>query len=128
MAIDNVARDNVAWEPLAWVDVEDEYVVIDCDVPSVDELPAVSSKPAPAPASMPKHLVAYPKISTGPIFIFGAKGKTVKVFDCNNKFVAEIPVENGEAIWDPSKMDKVPDAGEYNFDDGFSTTTAKLIR
>ncbi len=128
LAIDNVARDNVAWEPLAWVDVEDEYVVIDCDVPSVDELPAISHTPSSAPASMPKHLVAYPKISTGPIFIFGAKGKTVKVFDCNNKFVAQIPVENGEAIWDPSKMDKVPDAGKYNFSDGFSTTTAKLIR
>ncbi len=128
LAIDNVNRDNVAWEPLAYVTVDDQYVVVDCNVPAVDELPVASEMPEPAPVPNSDYLEAYPKISTGPIFLFGVKNNTVKIFDSNDNFISEIFAENGKAIWDPLKMEKIPNPGEYTFSDGFATTTAIFIK
>ncbi len=128
LAIDNVHRDNVAWEPLAWIAIEDEYVIVDCNVPAVDEIETLTKAPKKAPVPVANHLEAYPKITTGPVFLCGANGNIIKVFDEAGELVSEIAAQNGKAIWDAAAMENKPIPGEYSFDDGFSTTTVTLIK
>ncbi len=124
--IDNVYLEPVAWEPLAWVRIHDTYVVVDCNVPDVDELPTAARIAIDIPE--PTSLVAYPKISTGPIFIFGVYGNFVSVTNPRGIPVCEIEAENGKAIFDPNRISQPIEFGEYTFDDGFGKCSAILIQ
>jgi len=126
LRIDNAARTSTAWEPLAWVIVAPEYVIIDCDVPATDELPTMVIRTAP-PAENAKQLVALPEISTGPVFLFGVRGNSVNVYDPDGALVDNIAANDGKAIWhiDSSRMVKY---GEWTFDDGYGSAGILLIR
>jgi len=125
--IDNVHRENVAWEPLAWVIVDDEYVIVDCDVPAVDEMREVYKGPKSAPAPEPDVITAYPKITTGPVFISGIQGNSVNVYNPNGELVTVLQAENSSAIWDGVEMVSQRKFGEYIFDDGFNRDNVELI-
>ncbi|RKZ31748.1 hypothetical protein DRQ33_06870 [bacterium] len=126
--IANSGRINVAWEPLAWITIKDEYVVIDCDVPAVEDEPVAMKSNRPPPSDEPQIITASPKISTGPVFIFGAKNDSVSILDSSDNKIASIPADDGNAIWDGKIDARKVEPGIYYFYDGFYKCSIRIIQ
>ncbi|HHS49689.1 MAG TPA: hypothetical protein ENN07_01050 [candidate division Zixibacteria bacterium] len=126
MRIDNYGEDldPLAYEPLAWVEEHSQYVVIDINVPDIDDPdPVVRAKPAREPYF--EGLTALPKISSGVVTIEGAPSRTVEVYSSEGELVSTLIAEDGCALWEGLHGQAFP-PGEYTILSGSQSDTVLL--
>jgi hypothetical protein len=126
MKIDNYgeSRDPSAYEPLAFVQEESTYVVIDCNIPDVDdELPFRRIRKIDS--SFDK-LTALPKISSGPVFIHGAKSE-IDIINQDGNIVKKLQPNKDFVVWDGIVKNANP-PGIYKIRSGNDVEEIELIR
>jgi len=126
--IDNYGEgtDPLAYEPLAWVHERSTYVVIDMNIPDVDDpYPTYRARPDFVPVF--DHLTVMPEISTGPVCIDGAKGSAIEIYNSQNSLVATLTPTNGSALWEGIRFDANP-PGTYTIVSGGESAQVELIR
>ncbi|GEM_PF-3459838 len=113
MRIDNYGEDldPLAYEPLAWVDEHYSYVVIDMNIPDLDDPgPVLRAKQSAKPYF--EELTALPEISSGPVTIEGAQSDRVDILNESGELVATLQAVEGCALWEGLRGGAFP-AGEY---------------
>ena len=117
--------DPLAYEPLAWVAQHTRYVVVDINVPSIDD-PTPAALAKPMPPSEPHPLIALPLISTGPVFVSYAKGSEIKIYNVEGEIVKKLAPVEGEASWEGIYLNANP-PGVYTVVSGGESAKVTLI-
>ena len=128
MGIENYGEDldPLAYEPLASVEEHPTFVVVDMNIPDVDDPgPVVRARPAREPFF--DRLTALPEISSGIVTIEGAPAAKVEIFNAENKLVEELESTNGAALWEGLREDANP-PGRYSISCGGERTSVTLAR
>jgi len=125
MGIDNYGKDRppIAYEPLAFVEESDEWVVIDCNIPALhDTLPVRRAKPLPGPAF--EELTAMPRITTGPVFIYAATG-AIEIFNPDGSLLETFQPEGEYTVWEAA-WNGANSPGEYTIRSGGESVKVTL--
>ena len=128
MGIDNYGedRDPLAYEPLASVEEHPTFVVVDMNIPDVDDTgPVVRARPLRGPAF--DRLTALPEISSGIVTIEGAPASRIEIFDEAGKLVATLEASDGSAMWEGIRGGANP-PGSYSITSGGERASVRLTR
>ncbi len=121
---DNI--DPLAYEPLAQIWERPRFVVIDMNVPDVnDTFPVFHARKMVEPEF--DQLTALPQISSGHVTIGGAKGNTIEIFNDEGQLVETLIPVDGNASWEGIYLDANP-PGDYTIVSGAETAKVTLIR
>ncbi|MCK5832526.1 hypothetical protein KAH81_02550 [bacterium] len=126
MRIDNYGEniDPLAYEPLAWIDEHPSYVVIDINVPDIDDDgPVVRARPPREPFF--DKLTALPKISSGTVTIEGTPSSTVEITNEAGNLVATLKTTDGCALWEGLRGQAFK-SGKYTITSGTQTDEVVL--
>ncbi len=108
--INNHRKLPIAYEPLAWVDIQPYFFVVDINIPAIDDtLPILY---AYTTDFGPESLMVMPEISSGPVFIMGADCDSAIIFDNNKNIIETIEIQDGEGVWIGAVNGQNP-PGEY---------------
>jgi len=117
--------ESLAYEPLAWVDEHPRFVVVDMNIPDVDDPePVVRARPLDRPYF--DQLTALPKISSGEIYIEGASANTAEIYNRSGELVETIELKDGIGRW-IGRFENSNPPGKYTIIAGAEKDSIDLI-